>query len=142
MAQRGEGSRGLRPAGTQTAVLARNSFEPKATTGGMAVGDCPDFLDLPERDRKPRRRGLSHVLDKGTTTAALEALLAQAGDFMDVLKIGWGIAYIDPTVKERVALCNAAGVTVSLGGTLLEVCEAQGRVDELRRGGGGIGVGG
>jgi phosphosulfolactate synthase len=107
----------------------------------MAVWDCPDFLELPERDRKPRRRGLSHVLDKGTTTAALEALLAQAGDFMDVLKIGWGIAYVDPTVKERVALCNAAGVTVSLGGTLLEVCEAQGRVDELRRWATGIGVG-
>jgi phosphosulfolactate synthase len=106
----------------------------------MAVWDCPDFLELPERDQKPRRRGLSHVLDKGITTAALEALLAQAGDFMDVLKIGWGIAYIDPTVKERVALCNAAGVTVSLGGTLLEVCEAQGRIDELRRWAAGIGV--
>lgn len=102
--------------------------------------DCPDFLELPERDHKPRRRGLSHVLDKGTTTAALEALLAQAGGFMDVLKIGWGIAYVDPTVKERVALCNAAGVTVSLGGTLLEVCEAQGRIDELRRWAAGIGV--
>lgn len=102
--------------------------------------DCPDFLELPERDHKPRRRGLTHVLDKGVTTAALEALLAQAGDFVDVLKIGWGIAYVDPTVKDRVALCNAAGVTVSLGGTLLEVCVAQGRVDELRRWAAGIGI--
>jgi phosphosulfolactate synthase len=107
----------------------------------MAVWDRPDFLELPERDRKPRRRGLSHVLDKGVTTAALEALLDQAGEFVDVLKIGWGIAYVDPTVKERVALCNAAGVTVSLGGTLLEICEAQGRVDELRRWAAGIGIG-
>jgi phosphosulfolactate synthase len=106
----------------------------------VAVWDCPDFLELPERDQKPRRRGLTHVLDKGMTTAALEALLAQAGDFVDVLKIGWGIAYVDPTVKERVALCNAAGVTVSLGGTLLEVCVAQGRVDELRRWAAGIGI--
>jgi phosphosulfolactate synthase len=102
--------------------------------------DCPDFLELPDRDHKPRARGLSHVLDKGVTTAALEALLDQASDFVDVLKIGWGIAYVDPTVKERVALCNAAGVTVSLGGTLLEVCEAQGRVDELRRWAAGIGI--
>lgn len=102
--------------------------------------DRPDFLELPERDRKPRSRGLSHVLDKGVTTATLEALLDQAGDFVDVLKIGWGIAYVDPTVKQRVALCAAAGVTVSLGGTLLEVCEAQGRVDELRRWAAGIGI--
>ncbi|WP_241998730.1 phosphosulfolactate synthase [Kribbella sp. VKM Ac-2500] len=107
----------------------------------MAVWDCPDFLDLPERDQKPRRVGLTHVLDKGITPPALEALLTQAGDFIDVLKIGWGIAYVDPAVKERVALCNAAGVLVSLGGTLLEVCAAQGRVDELRHWAAGIGVG-
>jgi phosphosulfolactate synthase len=104
------------------------------------VWDRPDFLELPERDRKPRSRGLSHVLDKGVSTAVLEALLDQAGEYVDVLKIGWGIAYVDPTVKERVALCTAAGVTVSLGGTLLEVCEAQGRVDDLRRWAAGIGV--
>ena len=102
--------------------------------------DRPDFLELPERDSKPRRRGLSHVLDKGISTAALEALLDQAADFIDVLKIGWGIAYIDPTIKERVALCNAAGVTLSLGGTLLEVCEAQGRVDQLCRWATGVGI--
>jgi phosphosulfolactate synthase len=94
--------------------------------------DSPDFLELPNREVKPRRRGLTHVLDKGMTTVALEALLAQVGDYVDVLKIGWGISYVDPTVKDRVALCNAAGVTVCLGGTLLEVCAAQGRVDELR----------
>ena len=103
--------------------------------------DRPDFLELPDRDRKPRRRGLTHVLDKGISTAALEALLDQAGEFIDVLKIGWGIAYVDPTVKERVALCNAAGVTVSLGGTLLEVCEAQRQVNALRRWAAGIGIG-
>jgi phosphosulfolactate synthase len=107
----------------------------------VAVWDSPNFLELPVHDRKPRRRGLTHVLDKGVTTAALDALLAQLGELVDVLKVGWGIAYVDPMVKERVALCNAAGVTVCLGGTLLEVCVAQGRVDELRRWAAGIGVG-
>lgn len=102
--------------------------------------DCPSFLELPERDQKPRRRGLTHVLDKGMTSAALEALLAQAAHLVDVIKIGWGIAYVDPTVKERVALCADAGVTVSLGGTLLEVCDAQGKVDELRRWAAAIGI--
>jgi phosphosulfolactate synthase len=102
--------------------------------------DRPDFLQLPERDDKPRRRGLTHVLDKGMTTPALEAQLAQTRDLIDILKIGWGIAYVDPTVKDRVAMCNAAGVAVCLGGTLLEVCVAQGRVDNLRRWAAGIGI--
>jgi phosphosulfolactate synthase len=95
--------------------------------------ECPDFLDLPERPAKPRRLGLTHVLDKGMTTPALEALLVQAGDLIDVVKIGWGIGYVDPTLKERVALCHSAGIVVSLGGTLLEVAVAQGRLAELRR---------
>ena len=95
--------------------------------------NCPDFLSLPDRDRKPRSRGLTHALDKGATIPTLEAVLGQSGELLDFLKIGWGISYVDPLAKERVALCNQAGVTVCLGGTLLEVCEAQGRLDEMRR---------
>ena len=93
----------------------------------------PDFLDLPARAVKPRSQGITHVLDKGLTTPALEALLWQAGDLIDVVKIGWGIGYIDPTLEDRLKLCRHAGVMVSLGGTLLEIAVAQGRLDALRR---------
>jgi len=98
---------------------------------GRYVWNYPDFLDLAEQAGKPRERGLTHVLDKGATITALDALLVQAGHLVDIIKIGWGIAYIDPVVKERVALCHAAGVTVSLGGTLLEVAVAQNRLTEF-----------
>ncbi|HZD01631.1 MAG TPA: phosphosulfolactate synthase [Actinomycetes bacterium] len=95
--------------------------------------DRPDFLDLPERQGKPRVEGLTHVLDKGISVPALDGLLAQAGELIDVLKVGWGIAYIDRTLKQRVALCDSTGILVSLGGTLLEVAAGKGRVEELRR---------
>jgi phosphosulfolactate synthase len=104
------------------------------------VWDWPHFLDVPVRDGKPRRRGVTHVLDKGATVVELEARLEQAGHLVDLVKIGWGISYVDPTVKQRVALCCDAGVKVCLGGTLLEVAAAQGRVDELRRWAAGLGV--
>ena len=97
-----------------------------------AVTPPPQFLDLPTRQARPRSRGLTHVLDKGLTPEATAALLAQAGHLIDIAKIGWGIGYIDPTLIDRVALYRAAGIEVSLGGTLLEVCHAQGRIDELR----------
>jgi phosphosulfolactate synthase len=96
------------------------------------VANCPGFLDLPARTAKPRRCGLTHVLDKGLTPAATEALLAQAGHLIDIVKVGWGIGYVDPTLSRRVAACTAAGVAVSLGGTLLEVAAHQDRVEELR----------
>jgi phosphosulfolactate synthase len=95
--------------------------------------ECPDFLDVPERESKPRTRGLTHVLDKGMPLPALEALLNQVGDLIDVVKVGWGIAYLDRMLKERVVLCRAAGTLISLGGTLLEVAVMQGKLDELRR---------
>lgn len=102
--------------------------------------DGPDFLDLLPRVQKPRERSLTHVLDKGLPVDALGFLLDQTSDIIDVLKIGWGIAYIDRSAQRRLALCDAAGVTASLGGTLLEVAAAQDRVGELRAWAADLGV--
>ncbi|MDQ2959440.1 MAG: phosphosulfolactate synthase [Candidatus Dormibacteraeota bacterium] len=97
------------------------------------MGDVPDFLALPERTRKPRVRGLTHVLDKGLPIAELENFLAVAGHAVDVVKIGWGIGYIDRCLGARVAACHQAGVVVSLGGTLVEIAVSQGRIPDLSR---------
>jgi phosphosulfolactate synthase len=109
--------------------------------GGIPVWNCPDFLVLPNRDQKPRNRGITHVLDKGMPIPVLDALLAEAGPWVDILKIGWGIGYLDPMVERRVEVCAAAGVTACLGGTLLEICAAQGKIDELRHWAADIGIG-
>lgn len=102
--------------------------------------DCPAFLDLPERGAKPRTAGITHVIDTGANTALLEAVLTETGHLIDILKVGWGISYIDRNLKSRLALCSSYGVTVCLGGTLLEVCEAQGKLSEFRRWAQAIGV--
>ncbi|MGH9267705.1 MAG: phosphosulfolactate synthase, partial [Acidimicrobiales bacterium] len=47
-----------------------------------------------------------------------------------VWKLGFGTAYLDPTVEEKVATLSAAGIRACLGGTLLEVSWAQGRAEE------------
>lgn len=96
------------------------------------MADCPGFLELPARAAKPRARGITHVLDKGLTPPATEALLAHVAHLIDIVKVGWGIGYLDPALSQRVKACTAAGVSVCLGGTLLEVAARQGRVDELR----------
>lgn len=92
----------------------------------------PSFLDLPTREGKPRSRGLTHVLDKGLTPAATQALLDHVGGLVDVVKVGWGIGYVDPCLAQRVECYRVAGVPVSLGGTLLEVAASQDKVDRLR----------
>lgn len=92
----------------------------------------PDFLTLPRREPKPRSRGITHVLDKGLDPERTRALVGQCAHLIDIVKVGWGIAYVDPCIAERVATYRAAGVDVSLGGTLVEVCALQGRIPQLR----------
>ncbi len=94
--------------------------------------ECPTFLRLPARSAKPRSRGITHVLDSGLTPEGTRAFLGQAAALVDIVKVGWGIGYVDPALEERVGLCTAHDCPVSLGGTLLEVAAIQDRIGELR----------
>lgn len=94
--------------------------------------ECPTFLSLPARQAKPRSRGLTHVLDSGLTAEATTAFLGQAAHLVDIIKVGWGIGYIDPALEERAGICADHDCPVSLGGTLFEIAAAQDRVGELR----------
>jgi len=90
----------------------------------------PSFLRLPRRSEKPRFVGLTHVIDKGLPVGELESRLAAVGEYVDVWKLGFGTAYLDPTVEDKVAALERAGIRACLGGTLLEVAWAQGRAEE------------
>ena len=89
----------------------------------------PDFLDLPERTRKPRRAGITHVLDRGMSPLALESLVETAGAHIDLIKLGWGTAYVSRGVRDKVAICRDVGISVCPGGTLLEIAVEQGSVE-------------
>ncbi len=97
------------------------------------------FLRLPRRSEKPRFVGLTHVIDKGLPLAELESLLAASGEYVDVWKLGFGTAYLDPTVEAKVAVLTGAGNRACLGGTLLEVAWAQGRAEECLNWAGEVG---
>ena len=56
-----------------------------------------EFLDLPMRPAKPRERGLTHVIDKGLTLSEVEGLIETAGDYVDIVKLGWGTSYVTAT---------------------------------------------
>jgi phosphosulfolactate synthase len=89
----------------------------------------PEFLDLPPRTLKPRRAGITHVLDRGLSPLSLESLLITAGQHIDMIKLGWGTAYVSGAVADKVGICRDAGVAICPGGTLLEIAVHQGRVE-------------
>jgi phosphosulfolactate synthase len=90
----------------------------------------PEFLDLPVRNAKPRIVGLTHVLDKGASPAEIDALLARFGSLVDVWKLGWGTAYLEPDVAEKVEKLHDHGARACVGGTLLEVAWGQERAGQ------------
>jgi phosphosulfolactate synthase len=100
---------------------------------GVRVPPLHDFLGLPEREAKPRQRGLTHVMDKGMSPAQIEGLFATAGVHVDIVKLGWGTSYVTQNLPGKLELYRSFGVDVVCGGTLLEVAEARGRLDAYRR---------
>ena len=53
-----------------------------------------EFLGLPMRPSKPRERGLTHVIDKGMTLAEVDGMFEIAGEYVDIVKLGWGTSYV------------------------------------------------
>ena len=89
-----------------------------------------EFLTLPERTTKPRESGLTHVLDKGLSLEQVRQFVEVAGDYVDIVKLGWGTAVVTPNVKEKIALYQSFGIPVCFGGTFFEVCLRQNKLEE------------
>ncbi|HWH12022.1 MAG TPA: phosphosulfolactate synthase [Solirubrobacteraceae bacterium] len=89
------------------------------------------FLELPARARKPRERGLTHVLDRGLSLVDVDGLIEVAGDSVDIVKLGWGTAVVTGNLMPKLARYAEHGIPVVLGGTLTEVALRQGRIDGL-----------
>jgi phosphosulfolactate synthase len=90
------------------------------------------FLSMPARSAKPRDIGITHVIDKGLGLRQLEDLLETASDYIDILKLGWGTAYVTQNVFAKIKMCHEAGVPVCFGGTFLELAILQGQLDAFR----------
>jgi phosphosulfolactate synthase len=89
------------------------------------------FIELPRRSAKPREQGITHVLDKGLSVAEVDGLMEVAGDFVDIVKLGWGTALATSNLKPKLSRYAEHGIPVVLGGTLTELALAQDRFDQL-----------
>jgi phosphosulfolactate synthase len=91
----------------------------------------PSFLDLPQRPSKPRDQGVTHVIDTGLSTVEAQGLMASASDYVDLVRLGWGSAYVTNDVQAKVSTYQEAGVPVMLGGTLTELSWLRGKIEGL-----------
>ena len=88
---------------------------------------------IPLRNERPRKEGLTMVMDKGLSLREAEDFIDRSGDYTDLLKLGFGTAYLTSNLKEKIKLYKDAGLMVYCGGTLFEAFIVRGKFDEYRK---------
>ncbi len=88
------------------------------------------FLDVPTRPRRPRDSGLTHVIDKGLGPRAWQDVLETGGDYISIVKLGWGTAAVTQNLRAKLDVLRDKPVVI--GGTFFEVVYATGKLDEYK----------
>jgi phosphosulfolactate synthase len=87
---------------------------------------------MPDFDLNLKRDGgLTHVLDKGLGVRAWQDVLETSGDYIDIVKLGWGTAYVTKGLERKLEILRDKPVVI--GGTFFEVVYARGAFDDYKR---------
>ncbi|HET9256967.1 MAG TPA: phosphosulfolactate synthase [Pseudonocardiaceae bacterium] len=87
-------------------------------------------LLLPDVESKPRRRGLTMVIDPGMFTGQFEDAVDSVGEFIDFVKFGWGTCLVTKDIKRKIDILRAASIDFYFGGTLFERYALEGLISE------------
>jgi phosphosulfolactate synthase len=89
------------------------------------------FLDdIPERAPKPREKGMTMVMDKGLSIRQAEDMIDISGDYIDIIKLGFGSSYVTPNLEKKIEVYRSSKIPFYFGGTLLEAFIARDRFDD------------
>lgn len=89
--------------------------------------------NIPERTAKPRKSGITMVMDKGLSLRQAEDFVEVAGIHTDIIKLGWATSFVTPNLDDKLAIFRAAGIPVYFGGTLFEAFVVRNQFDDYRR---------
>lgn len=89
-----------------------------------------NMSQIPERTSKPRKSGLTMVMDKGLSLGEAENFLSVAGGHTDLIKLGFGTSFVTPNLRKKIELYQAQGIPVYFGGTLFEAFVIRNQFEE------------
>jgi len=75
---------------------------------------------MPERPSKPRKSGLTMVMDKGLSIREAEDFMSVGSEYTDYVKLGFGTSLITPGFEKKISIYKKAGAFPYFGGTLFE----------------------
>lgn len=88
---------------------------------------------LPLRTSKPRKNGLTMMMDKGLGIRQAEDLLAANIEYTDIIKLGFGTSIITPNIARKIKLYQDNGMMVYAGGTLFEAFAIRKQLDDYKK---------
>lgn len=85
---------------------------------------------MPERTAKPRTNGLTMVMDKGLSLNEVANFIEVCGEYVDLVKLGFGTSMITPNLDKKIELYRKANIGVYFGGTLFEAFIVRNQFEE------------
>lgn len=78
------------------------------------------LTQMPDRNAKPRTSGITMIMDKGLSLEETKNFMSVSHPHVDLVKLGFGTAYVTPDLKQKLAIYASYNVPVYFGGTLFE----------------------
>ena len=89
-----------------------------------------NLTQIPERSVKPRRHGITMVMDKGLSIEEVKNFMSIAQPHVDVVKLGFGTSFVTPNLREKLDVYRSYDMPVYFGGTLFEAFLIRNQFDD------------
>jgi len=89
-----------------------------------------NLSQIPDRNVKPRTHGITMVMDKGLSVQEAKNFMSVSYPHVDIVKLGFGTAYVTPTLVEKLEVYREYNIPVYFGGTLFEAFLVRNQVDD------------
>jgi phosphosulfolactate synthase len=88
------------------------------------------LTQIPERIAKPRKSGITMVMDKGLSTEEAKNFLSIAHPHVDIVKLGFGTSFVTPNLRDKLDVYASYDLPVYFGGTLFEAFLIRNQFDD------------
>lgn len=89
-----------------------------------------ELQQIPDRNLKPRLHGITMIMDKGLSVQEAKNFMSVSYPHVDLVKLGFGTAFVTPTLREKLEVYQSFDVPVYFGGTLFEAFLVRNQFDD------------
>ena len=89
-----------------------------------------NLSQIPDRIKKPRKSGLTMVMDKGLSVNEAVNFLSVAHPPVDIIKLGFGTSFVTPNLREKLEIYKSYDLPIYFGGTLFEAFLIRNQFDD------------